>query len=62
MLLGTQLKYCWLPKRCYTTKKIIWFKKAYKQTHIYTGPGDPVYSHIWFSVEAYLVNKLKGIE
>lgn len=62
MLLGTQLKYCWLPKRCYTTNKIIWFKKGYRETHVFTGPGDPLFTNIWYSKEAYLVNKLRGIK
>jgi hypothetical protein len=39
--IGTQYKFVLFPKRCFITSKLLWLTYAYKQTAMYTGPGDP---------------------
>lgn len=58
--IGTELKFAFLPKRCYISNKRIWFKNAYKQTAMWTGPGDPVFEHRWYDRSEFLIAKLKG--
>jgi len=36
-----------LPHRCRISKRLIWFKKAYKGVATYTGPGTPVTETHW---------------
>lgn len=56
--LGWQLKFSFLPRRCYYTKKRIWFKLAYKGTAMWTGPGDPVYETRWVDSKEYILLKI----
>ena len=49
------------PRRCYFTNKILFLKYVYKQTAMWTGPGDPVFEYRWYDKEEFLVNKLKGV-
>ena len=57
--IGTQLKFALLPKRCYFTNKILWLRYAYKQTAMYTGPGEPAFEHRWYDKTEFLIGKLK---
>lgn len=58
--IGTELKFVWLPKRCYLSKKIIWLKIAYKQTAMYMGPSDVVFDHRWYNKNQFLLARLTG--
>ena len=59
--IGTQLKFVIFPRRCASSGKYIWLKYAYKETYMYTGPGDPVYEYIWYDKSEYLIARLKGL-
>ena len=58
--IGTGLEFAWLPKRCYITKKVLWLKFAYKQTAMWTGPGDSLFEYRWYAREEFVIAKLKG--
>jgi hypothetical protein len=49
-----------LPRRCATSKELLWFKKAYLGQTTYFGPGDPVVEERWLSDKEYIFKKLKG--
>jgi hypothetical protein len=57
--IGTQYRFAWLPKRCYLSNKIIWFTCGYKQTAMYTGPGDPVFECRWYDKMYFIVDRLR---
>ncbi len=57
---GTQLKFVVLPKRCYITGKLLWLRLAYKQTAMWTGPGDPVFEHRFYDKTEFIIQRLKG--
>ena len=57
----TNLKFTFLPRRCYISGKYIWLKHAYRKTATYTGPGEPVHEHRWYDKKEFLVARLKGI-
>lgn len=52
--------FTFFPKICFLTGKIIWLKVAYKETAMWTGPGDPVFETNWYDKDAYLIAKLRG--
>ena len=58
--IGTTLEFTLFPKKCHISKKAIWLKFAYKQTAMWTGPGDPVFEHRWYDKTEFLVWNLKG--
>lgn len=58
--IGTELKFLLLPKRCYLTRKLLWFTVSYKQTAMYTGPGDPVFEYRYYDKNEFLIEKIKG--
>lgn len=49
-----------LPKRCIITGRWLWLNKSYKETAMWTGPGDAVFETVWFDKNAYLIAKLAG--
>lgn len=49
-----------LPKRCYISGKLLWFKKSVKLTAMYTGPGEPIFEYRWFDTKEYTLALLKG--
>ena len=57
---GWRLKLCWLPKRCFLSKKSLWGKRAYHAVNIVTGPGDPIYVDYWLERSEFLFWNLKG--
>lgn len=59
--IGTELEFVILPKLCTLTGKKLLFEYAYKQTAMWTGPGDPMFEYRWYKKDAFLVAKLKGI-
>ena len=60
-VVGRQLKFTLLPRRCYITKRILWLENVYRLTAMYTGPGTPVYDHRWYDKDEYLVARLKDL-
>lgn len=58
MLIGTELKFAWLPKTCYLTGNRIWLKKAYRMTRIITGPGESILEYRWHDKNAHIIWKL----
>ena len=58
--IGTQLKFVVLPKKCHITGKTLWFTNAYKQTAMYTGPGDPAFVDRWYDKNEFLIARIKG--
>lgn len=53
-------KFSWLPHRCEISKKIIWFKRAYRGIAMYTGPGDPIFEYKWITRELFMLARLRG--
>ena len=58
-LLGTELKFAWLPKTCHISGKRIWLKRGYRMTRMITGPGDPIFEHRWHDKMEHIIWKLK---
>jgi hypothetical protein len=58
---GTEYKLAVLPKRCHLSNKLIWFNFGYKQTAIWTGPGDDIFEHRWYNKDEFIIAKIKGI-
>ena len=54
------MKFCWLPRRCVLSNKLMCLKYAYKGTAMWTGPGEPVYEHRWHDSKEHIIWKLKG--
>jgi len=59
--LGWQLRFSFLPRRCYYTGKYLWLKIAYRGTALILGPGEPVFDYRWCNKQEYLFLKIKGI-
>ena len=57
--IGTEYKYSIWPRRCHISGKWILFEHAFKQTAMWTGPGDPIFEHRWYNKDIFLVNRLK---
>ena len=58
--IGTEYKFVWLPKKCHITNKNLWLKKAYRQTAMWTGPGDSMFEYRWYDRNEFLTARLKG--
>lgn len=54
------LKFAWWPERCCKTGRLIWLRKGYKGTVIWTGPGNPIAEIRWINRDKFLILKLKG--
>ena len=57
-VIGTELKFAWLPKICEISGKKIWLKRGYRLTRMITGPGDPIFEHRWHDKNAHIIWKL----
>lgn len=57
--IGTEYKFAWLPKKCYLSNKLIWLTWGYKQTAMYTGPGDPAFEYRWYDKLYFVADRLK---
>ncbi len=56
-----QLKFAFLPKKCYLTGETIWFGYAYRGHRAYGGFHDePEYDIRWVKKDEWLVEKIKG--
>ena len=50
-----------MPKRCYISDEIIWpFKKAFRGTTTWSGPGFPAFEEHFVTEEIYTFLILKG--
>lgn len=58
--IGTKYKFVFWPKQCHISKKVLWLEFAYRKTAMYTGPGDPIFEHRWYSKLEYIIERLKG--
>lgn len=58
--LGTEFKFALLPKKCHITGKTLWLERAYKQTAMWTGPGDPLFEYRWYNKKEFLIAKILG--
>jgi hypothetical protein len=58
---GWELRWSFLPRKCFYTKRWLWFKRAYIGTSILTGPGDPIFDYRWVDKKEYLILKIKGV-
>jgi len=58
--IGNQLKFAILPKKCHITGRTLWLEYAYKQTAMWTGPGDAIFEHRWYDKTEFLVARIKG--
>ena len=49
------------PRRCFNTKRSIWFKIAVRSRRIYrTGDTDVAYEDRWFDTKEFTLMKLRG--
>jgi hypothetical protein len=58
--IGTEIKFTLIPKKCYLTNKWIWLKKCYRQTAMWTGPGDIIFEYRYYDKDEFLIQKIKG--
>lgn len=58
--IGTELKFIIWPRKCHVTGKRLWLTRTYKQTAMWTGPGDPVFEYRYYDKNTFLIEKLKG--
>lgn len=50
-----------LPRKCYITGKLIWLTRAYRETYLWTGPGEHIVEHRWYNKHEFLIARLKNI-
>ena len=58
--IGVELKFVWIPKTCYVSGKLIWLEYAYKETALWTGPGEPLLEYRWYTKHEYIIARLRG--
>ena len=58
--IGAQLRFTWLPTKCWASGKMLWLQFAYRRVAMWTGPGDPVFEYRWYHKDEYIIAKLKG--
>jgi hypothetical protein len=58
---GWELCWSFLPRKCFYTKRSLWFKRAYMGTSILTGPGDPIFDYRWIDQKEYIFLKIRGV-
>jgi hypothetical protein len=57
--LGHQQKRSLLPRRCYLSNKLLWFKRCEVVHCMITGPGEPMFETYWCDPKEFLLNELK---
>jgi len=57
-VIGTELKFAWLPETCHLSGKRIWLKYGYRMTRIITGPGESIFEYRWHDKMEHIVWKL----
>lgn len=59
--IGTYLKFVIWPRHCSISNKILCLKFVYKQTAMWSGPGDSVFEDRWYDKNEFLMARIKGI-
>lgn len=55
------LKFAWLPKKCFKTEETIWLEYAYCGTVAWGAfTAEPVYEYRWIKKDVWLIEKIKG--
>lgn len=57
-MIGSELKFAWLPQTCHLSGKRIWLKRGYLLIRMITGPGDPIFEYRWHDKHEHLIWKL----
>ena len=57
---GWELKLCWLPRKCFLSKKPLWGKLAYVADRYIHGPGEPVIETYWIEKSEFIFWNLRG--
>ena len=57
--INTTIVFVMWPRRCYFTNKILFLKYVYRQTAMWTGPGDPVFEYRWYDKNEFIKAKLQ---
>ena len=61
-VMGRQLKFTLIPRRCHVTKRIMWLENAYCITSGYRqGDINWLYEHRWYDKNEYIVARLKDL-
>lgn len=55
-----EYKWCFLPRRCASSNKLLWMTIAVRGTQIITGPGEPAVIVNWIDRNEFLILRLKG--
>ena len=58
-LLGTELKFAWLPELCHISGKRIWLTYGYRITAMWSGPGESIFEHKWHDKNTHIMWLLK---
>ena len=53
--------YCLRPRRCYTSKRWLFFEIAVRGRRVITGPGDPVIEDRWYHRNEAVIIMLRGL-
>ena len=53
------LQWSWAPRRCFVSKKWLFFCLAYRATRIITGPGESVIEDRWYSKPEGIMQLIK---
>lgn len=59
--IGWQLKFSFIPRRCYFSKKVIWLRHAYRGAAMWTQPGENIFDIRWADRHEYLIARIKGV-
>ena len=59
--IDTSIVFVMWPRRCYFTNKILFLKYVYRQTAMWTGPGDPVFEYRWYDKNEFIKAKLQEL-
>ena len=55
-----KLKFCFLPKKCFNTDKLLWFKYAYRTRNTYRVENDILlHDDRWYSTNEFIIMRLK---
>lgn len=57
---GTEIKLVIWPRRCHISQRWLWLELVYRQTAMWTGPGEPVFEYRWYDRDEFLVASLRG--
>ena len=58
--IGSELEFVVIPRICCITGRRLMFENAYKQTAMWTGPGDNMFEYRWYDKDEFLIARIKG--